>query len=100
MALRASEFAWGSLMRRLALMFIAAAGVGMGVWSGYSLSGGAAVAEAVQAAPVWQITTDAFPTVLQPGIGREGKYSIAVENIGGAASEGEVTRSKTCSRTG
>jgi len=50
----------------------------------------ASSAEAAQAAPAWQITTDAFPTVLQPGIGRAGKYSIAVENIGGATSEGEL----------
>jgi hypothetical protein len=49
------------------------------------------VAWAVQPAPALQVTTLGVPSVLPPGEGREGKYDIIVENIGGATSQGVIT---------
>ena len=45
---------------------------------------------ATPAAPAWQVTTAGIPTLLQPALGTQGHYQIAVENIGAAASAGEV----------
>jgi hypothetical protein len=50
-----------------------------------------ASAASVVPAPAWQVTDLAVPSVLPPGIGRRGKYSVVVENVGGASSEGEFT---------
>lgn len=38
----------------------------------------------------WSVTDLAAPTVLVPVVGREGKYTAVVENVGGAPSSGEV----------
>jgi uncharacterized repeat protein (TIGR01451 family) len=52
--------------------------------------GSAVASAAVTPAPAWQVTDVAIPTVLPPGIGRKGRYVIAVENVGGANSVGEA----------
>ena len=44
-----------------------------------------------QGTPVWQVTTATFPTEMLPGVVRHGKYTIIVENVGGAPSGGEIT---------
>ena len=43
---------------------------------------------AVRPAPAWGVTVAGVPSVLPAGLGRLGKYDIAVENVGGANSEG------------
>jgi len=52
---------------------------------------GPSEARATTAAPAWQITTLASPTRMPTGIGRQGKYAIVVENVGGAPSSGPIT---------
>jgi uncharacterized repeat protein (TIGR01451 family) len=46
---------------------------------------------AVPAAPAWQVTNVAIPSVLPTEVGRKGEYSVIVENVGGANSEGVLT---------
>ncbi len=67
-----------------------------GVWVALCVCGlwfGAVRAVAVTgaAAPAWQATVVAFPTVQPQGVNRKGRYYVIVENIGGLASGGEVT---------
>src|SRR5580693_1870958 len=45
----------------------------------------------VAPAPAWRVTTEAIPTVLPPGVGRRGAYYVAIENVGGVTSTGEIT---------
>jgi hypothetical protein len=49
------------------------------------------VAGAVVPAPAWKLTAVAAPTVMPAGVEKEGRYYVVVENVGGAASAGEVT---------
>lgn len=51
----------------------------------------AGAAGAVESSPAWSVTDLAVPTVLVPAVGREGKYDAVVENVGQAASAGQVT---------
>jgi len=46
---------------------------------------------AVSAAPAWQVTDLAAPSVLPSGLGKQGKYDVVVENIGAEESSGEFT---------
>ena len=50
-----------------------------------------ASAAVVPAAPSLRVTTAAFPTVAHPGVGKKGKYAIAIENVGGVSTSGEIT---------
>lgn len=45
---------------------------------------------AASPAPAWQITSAPLPSVLSPGQ-KEGRYQIAIENIGGAPTSGPIT---------
>ncbi len=45
-------------------------------------------AAAVVGAPAWEVSDVGIPSVLPSGVGRQGKYDVVVENVGGAASEG------------
>ncbi|MGH2911425.1 MAG: hypothetical protein ACRDJ3_03005, partial [Solirubrobacteraceae bacterium] len=54
-------------------------------------AGGSVAAGAAVAAPAWQVTEVAEPTVLVPGVDGKPRYFVAVENVGGAPSEGEFT---------
>jgi uncharacterized repeat protein (TIGR01451 family) len=74
---------WRSLLATTLVALAALAGICM-------LSVAPASAE-VQAKPVFQVTNVAIPSVLPNEIGRKGEYSVVVENIGGANSEGVVT---------
>jgi hypothetical protein len=49
------------------------------------------VALAAGAAPAWKVATVAEPTVVPAAVNTKGKYYLVVENVGAAASEGEVT---------
>jgi hypothetical protein len=42
-------------------------------------------------APSLRVTTQASPSVLPAGLGKKGRYSIIIENVGGASTEGEIT---------
>jgi hypothetical protein len=76
-------FLWRIL---LAVMLGVAAYVGFGLW----WTNGAALG-APAPAPALRVTTAAFPSVLHPTIGKRGKYSLMIENVGAANSEGEIT---------
>ena len=43
------------------------------------------------AAPAFQITTLGSPSILSPTLGTEGRYQVAVENVGAATSSGDIT---------
>jgi hypothetical protein len=64
---------------------------GLSVVVGVSVSGGVASA----AAPAWKLTTVAVPTVMPAGTEtkeqQDAQYDVVLENVGAAASEGEVT---------
>jgi hypothetical protein len=49
------------------------------------------VAGAVVSVPAWKLTAVAAPTVMPAGVEKKGRYYVVVENVGGAASTGEVT---------
>jgi uncharacterized repeat protein (TIGR01451 family) len=53
--------------------------------------GGSAVASAAGPAASLRVSVAAGPTVVHAGVGRGGEYSILVENVGGAATSGEIT---------
>jgi hypothetical protein len=52
---------------------------------------GTAAFAAVSPAAAWQVTSAAIPSVLPSGLGRIAQYDVVVENIGAAASTGEIT---------
>lgn len=60
------------------------------VFCGLAAGRAAAAVPVVAPAPAWQITSEAVPSVLSPGVGG-GKYQIAIENIGGESSSGPIT---------
>ena len=52
-------------------------------------SSGAALAAAPS--PAWHVTTAAFPSVVPAQVGKQGKYDVVVENVGGKSSVGAFT---------
>jgi hypothetical protein len=56
-----------------------------------SLNVGSGMALGVVPAPAWKLTPIPLPTVIPAGTEKEGEYRLYLENVGGAASEGEVT---------
>jgi hypothetical protein len=58
---------------------------------GVCLGVGGGVARAVVPAPAWKLTSIPIPTVMPAVAGTEREFRVVLENVGGAASEGEVT---------
>jgi hypothetical protein len=59
--------------------------------AGIALSVGSRVALAVAPASAWKLTTAVVPTVIPAETAKKAAYRVILENVGGAASEGEVT---------
>jgi hypothetical protein len=82
MVLCGGRFVWGRV------------GVGVGLFVCVVVLFGGCVGgplAAPVAAPAWEVTDLASPSVLPTGMGRQGKYDVVVENVGGAPSSGEFT---------
>ena len=79
-----------SLMVRAGRCVSVACGVGVLVLVLVGVVGVGSAVAGVVAVPAWQVTMPAFPSVMPTTLGKHGVYYVMVENVGGAASEGEV----------